>query len=148
VQSETEYYGIAGPQSGSYYLQLTARDTASVRLTEQLPNIKAGMSVSCGGYYNYPADIDGASIAVQVTLDGMPCGGSPAAVYYTEEGWASLTRGTVLAARDNPTYTVEVFFYDRPFRAGMGLDGLFVVASGQLGLPTCTSAAPPAPTVD
>jgi hypothetical protein len=104
------------------------------------------MLVSCGGYFNYPPDIQSGSVAIAVTLDdgAFACGGTASDVYYTD-GWVPLIQGSVRVARDNPSYFVDVFFLDRPFRAGMGLDGLFVVASDELGLPTCTAPLP-APT--
>jgi len=137
---------INNPQSGFYFLDLSSDQYASANILGQL-SVKAGTLVSCGGFYNYPPDITGASAEVQIYVDDQRCGGTIENVYYSDE-WEPLSGGSAVVARDDPVYRIYVLFKDYPYSTGhVGLDGLFVTASAEVGMPFCVPR-PPMPTSD
>jgi hypothetical protein len=88
---------VSNSQSGSYFLDITTNGRSSFNLVGTLP-VKAGSSVSCGGYFNYPGD-GNTPLGITVTVDGASCAGVNGVISTNE--WDALQGGTGIVTRDN-----------------------------------------------
>lgn len=118
---------IAGPGSGSFYLEFRTVSSPIVTLSQTLTGVTAGTTVNCGLLANYPGDNDALLEAAQITMmvDGQLCGTFQS---YLTQGWQALSSSnTVTVTVDAPVVQVSSYldnFFG--YQLVLGLDNISV----------------------